>query len=213
LHKRVPDVVVLRLAAYRRALREFPAGSERVSSGALAARTGYSAAQVRKDLSLFGQFGQPGVGYSVVALERELVRIFGLDRERRVALVGVGNLGSALLAYNGFREAGLRIVAAFDVDPRKVGGVIAGVPVRHVDELEGAVAGENIELAMITVPAAAAQGVVDAAVRGGIKGVLNFAPAVVRVPEGVMLRSTHLGAELERLSCLVNLSLAGRDEL
>lgn len=203
--RKVPDVVVFRLAAYRRALRELPAGAGRVSSKTLAALTGYSAAQIRKDLSLFGQFGQPGVGYSVPELEAALVRIFGLEGERRVALVGVGNLGAALLAYRGFRESGFRIVAAFDVDPRKVGSTVAGVRVRHVADLERVVRGKRVELAVITVPAAAAQEVADAAVRGGVRGILNFAPAVVRVPDGVLLRNVDLGAELERLSCLVNL--------
>lgn len=199
--KRVPDVTIERLAIYSRVLWELEReGRETVSSRALAEHTPYGAAQIRRDFAWFGQFGTRGKGYHIPTLRRHLDLILGVHVPRRVGLVGVGNLGSALLGYSGFREHNFEIVAAFDVDPLRVGTLFKGVLVYHVNELSPIVRRERIEIGIIAVPASTAQEVCDMLIRAGVKAILNFAPTQLTVPADVRLRNVDLSVELEYLS-------------
>lgn len=202
---RVPKATSLRLSLYLRHLDEAAArGLETVSSAQLAVALGATAAQVRKDLSHFGQFGRPGVGYRVEDLRHAIRRILGVDRRWAVAVVGVGNLGRALARYRGFREHNFDIVALFDIDPRVVGSVVAGVEVSPMEDLERVVAERGVRLAILTVPAAAARQVAQDLVRAGVAGILNFAPTTIRVPAGVALYPADLTVLLEQLSCQIS---------
>ncbi len=199
--KRITQVVVARLSTYNRALDELDRENvEIISSGELGERTGYSAAQIRKDLSFFGEFGQVGKGYYVKELKDAISQILGLDRTWNVALVGAGNLGSALLAYPGFVERGFKIVAVFDNDLRKIGKKWEDVVLQDISEMQEKIKKENIQIGIIAVPAKTAQQVANMLVLGGIRAILNFAPVRVIVPEGVELRSAELSSELECLS-------------
>jgi redox-sensing transcriptional repressor len=181
-----------------------------VSSEHLAQRCGTTAAQVRKDLSFFGTFGKRGRGYTVPELIRALRAILGLERRWRVALVGAGKLGAALLAYQDFGRQGFDIVAAFDADPEKIGTEWHGLTVRADDELEVALR-EGIEIVIVAVPADVAQSVVDRVVGAGVRAILNFAPTKLKVPEGVALKTVNMAVELEALSyALVNDARGGR---
>jgi len=207
--RRVSEPTVARLSQYLRLLEELEAeGVRTVSSGELARRGGVTAAQVRKDLSLFGTFGKRGLGYSVAELAAQVRSILGLGRRWRVALVGAGKIGAALLGYRDFRRQGFDIEAVFDVDPRKVGQRWNGVVVRPVAELEEVLRREQMDIAIIAVPAEAAQDVVDRVVRAGVRGILNFAPTKLRVPPEVALKNVNMVVELEGLSYA--LSSAGR---
>jgi len=199
--KRIAQTVVPRLSAYNRVLDKlYRKGVEIISSEGLGEKTGYSAAQIRKDLSFFGEFGQVGKGYYVKELEDSISQILGLDTTWNVALVGAGNLGSALLAYPGFRERGFKIVAVFDNDLRKIGKKWEGVVLHDISEIEEKVKEKDIQIGIIAVPAQAAQQVVDMLVLSGIRAILNFAPVRIFVPEDVELRSAELSSELECLS-------------
>lgn len=204
--KKVSESAVGRLSVYLRLLRDLAGeGVETLSSEELARRSGNSAAQVRKDLSLFGTFGKRGRGYSVPELIRALRGILGLERRWRVGLVGAGKIGAALLAYQDFRHQGFDIVAVFDADPAKIGAEWHGLEVRGDEEMEDTLSGDGIEIAIVAVPAEAAQGVVDRVVRAGVRAVLNFAPVKLDVPAHVALKTVNLVVELEGLSyALVN---------
>jgi redox-sensing transcriptional repressor len=164
---------------------------------------GFTDAQVRKDLAYFGHFGHPGVGYRCEELVAEIRRILGTDRQWTVTMVGVGNMGRALLRYKGFAAQGFRIVAAFDVDPRVAGSKIEGVPVYSQERLSEIVKQEGIQLGMITVPAAQAQDVAERLVAAGIVGILNFAPVALSLPADVPLVGVDLTTELEQLAFAV----------
>jgi redox-sensing transcriptional repressor len=199
--KRVPDVTIERLAIYSRVLWELEReGRDTVSSRTLAEHIPYGAAQIRRDFAWFGQFGTRGKGYHIPTLRRQLDLILGVHVPRRVALVGVGNLGTALLGYTGFREHNFDMVAAFDVDPSRIGVMLNGVPVYPISELSAVVRREGIEIGVITVPTNTAQEVLDMLVRAGVRAVLNFAPTQIVVPKGVRLRNVDLSVELEHLS-------------
>jgi redox-sensing transcriptional repressor len=199
--KKVSDSTVLRLSLYRRHLREFQdQGRLTVSSGDLAARAGTTAAQVRKDLSVFGTFGKRGLGYPVAELAGALRDILGLRRPWRVAVVGTGRIGGALMGYREFRSEGFHIVLGFDADPDKVGSTIQGIPVRSDDDMERELVEREIDIVIVAVPAGAAQRVVDRAVGVGARAILNFAPVALEVPEGVALRTVNMAVELEGLS-------------
>lgn len=171
------------------------------SSSVIGERTGFSAAQIRRDLALFGQFGTRGRGYEIAELRARLDEILGVHIARRVALVGSGNLGSALLGYTGFREHNFDIVAAFDVSPTRVGAKApGGVPIHHLDDLPHVASAEKVEIAILAVPVEAAQATLDAVARAGIHAVLNFAPKRLEPPAGVRLRNVDLSVELEALS-------------
>ena len=187
-----------RLPVYLRVLAEV--ADETISSDDLAFGAGVNAAQVRKDLSHLGSYGTRGVGYDVAYLVRQISRQLGLSEDRRVAIVGVGNLGHALAGYGGFAERGFRIVAAFDIDPRTVGQRVGDVLVEPLERLADVVSEKGVEMALLTIPATAAQAAADAVVAAGVNSILNFAPARVEAPAGVAVRQVDLGVELQILS-------------
>ncbi len=194
-------MTIRRLSVYTRCLLRLEEdGVKTVSSQELAERFNLNSAQVRKDLAYFGEFGVRGIGYYVSGLKAELQRILGLDREWPVALVGFGNLGSALVRYKGFSRQGFRIVAIFDDDPAKAGREVNGIPVFTTPDLPREVRARGVQIGIIAVPPEAAQSVADHLVEAGIKAVLNFAPARIRVPRDVRLQDVDLSIELETLS-------------
>ncbi|MGC8874899.1 MAG: redox-sensing transcriptional repressor Rex [Chloroflexia bacterium] len=197
----VPDVAVRRLTQYYRALcicRD--RGIQTVSSQALGEMLNLTAAQIRKDLSYFGGFGKQGIGYSVPALLEQLRRILGVDRTWPMALVGLGNLGNALLHYQGFREEGFHIAAVFDTDPRKVGKTVQGMTVHDDSEIEEVIPHLGIRIALLAVPPDKAQEVADLLIRAGVQAILNYAPVTLRVPEGVWVRQMDPLAALESMT-------------
>lgn len=200
----VPQAVVSRLSLYLRELQHLVRdGFDTTSSTQLGKRLGFSDAQVRKDLAYFGQFGYPGIGYRCEELITEVKRILGTNRTWPVAMVGVGNLGRALLGYKGFGQKGFEVVAAFDVDESKVGREFEGIRVYHFDDLPTMVSGQGIRFAILAVPSAAAQTVADQLIAAGIDGILNFAPVTVTVPSNVSIIGVDLAIELEQLSFAV----------
>jgi redox-sensing transcriptional repressor len=198
-YHKIPDETVRRLPVYLRGLMvSADQGHEHISSQLLADSVGVDAWQIRKDLSYFGDFGTPGVGYNIEKLARGIKKTLRLDVIRRAALVGVGDLGSALLAYPGFRLYGLDIVAAFDVDPNKIGKVVSGVEIEDPAQI-GALRQRDISLAIVAVPRLAAQATVDQLVAAGIRGILNFAPSKVVAPKRVKVITLDIAMELARL--------------
>jgi redox-sensing transcriptional repressor len=197
----VPDATVARLPLYLRSLHALAEqGRGTVSSEELARMVGGGSAKVRKDLSHLGTYGTRGVGYDVEHLVQCISRELGLARSWPVVLVGVGNLGHALAGYGGFASRGFEIAALLDADPARVGEVVGGVAVRPVDDLDAVVADHGGVIGVIATPADAAQGVCDRLVAAGVTSVLNFAPTVLRVPEGVDVRKVDLAVELQILS-------------
>ena len=199
--KKISESAVRRLSLYLRFLQEADAaGTETISSGELARRGGTTSAQVRKDLSLFGSFGKRGMGYSVRELLREIRSILGLTRSWKVALVGAGRLGAALFSYRDFEARGFHIRSVFDADPAKIGGAIGGLTIRADEEMDRTLRENPVDIAIVAVPADAAQQVVDRLVHAGVRGILNFAPVRLRVPKGVTLRNVDVTLELEGLA-------------
>jgi redox-sensing transcriptional repressor len=192
---------VARLSTYYRLLVEFEREkAETIPSQRLAERAGITPAQVRKDLSFFGNFGRRGLGYNVRQLREQIATILGIGRRWRVALIGAGNLGHALFAYREFQKQGFIIEHVFDVDPAKVGQSWDGIEIAHIDELPRRAAERGIDIAIVAVPVDAAQLVTDAAVAAGIRALLNFAPSKVDVPDQVALRDVDLSIAMESLS-------------
>ena len=188
-HNEIPDVVVRRLPIYARTLNYLLAeGIRSVSSQELGERINVTAAQIRKDLSWFGEFGKQGIGYDVEKLLGHINRILGLTQTWPVVLVGLGYLGQAIARYEGFREKGLHIVALFDSDPAKIGTMLNGLPVRGDEQMGEVVAEFGAKLAIVAVPAEKAQEVVDLLIAAGVRAILNYAPVIVQVPEGVWVR-------------------------
>lgn len=197
----LPEATIARLPEYLRALHNLAeSGHDTVSSEGLAAVAGVNSAKLRKDLSHLGSYGTRGVGYDVTLLIEQIEYVLGLTHRRAVALVGVGNLGHALAGYAGFASRGFRIAALFDADPGRVGEQINGLVVHHIDDLPSVVDSEDIAIAVIATPAAAAQPVVDELVNCGVTSILNFAPCVLSVPAGVDVRKVDLAIELQILS-------------
>lgn len=198
----VSELTATRLSIYLRCLTAIEAeGATHVSSKDFARRFQLNSAQIRKDLATFGDFGVRGVGYEVESLKKHLVAILGLNRSRNLAILGAGHLGQALADYGGFRSGGFRVAALFDNDPEKIGRrTRTGVPIRDVESLEGSVAGEGIEIGLITVPAAAAADVAKRCVAAGLKAILNFAPVGLNAPSDVRLKNVDLKINLETLS-------------
>jgi redox-sensing transcriptional repressor len=195
---------VQRLSLYLRRLETFlREGSTKVSSSQLGDALGVTDAQVRKDLAYIGSLGHAGIGYPTRELIDAIRRTLGIDRDWKLLVVGVGNLARALLRYRGFQQQGFRIVGLVDADPEKVGQTVDGLTVSSAERLAEVVTATGAELGVLTVPAEAAQGVADALVAAGIRGILNFAPAVVRLPPGVSLVSVDLTVQLEQLAFLV----------
>jgi len=199
--KKVSEPTIGRLSLYLRLLLDLSdAGVSTVSSEDLATRSGTTAAQVRKDLSLFGTFGKRGLGYSVNELVTRLRSILGLERRWSVALVGAGRIGAALFGYENFRRQGFYIEAVFDSDPAKVGQSWSGLVVESDDRMEAVLSERSIEIAVVAVPVRAAQAVVDRLVASGVRGILNFAPTQLEVPEDVVVKSVDMALEMEGLS-------------
>jgi redox-sensing transcriptional repressor len=208
--KLAPKAVVGRVSLYLRQLEAFQSqGSTTVSSSQLGAALAIKNAQVRKDLAFFGQFGYPGIGYRIEELIAALRHILGIDRDWPLALVGLGNLGRALLKYRGFRSRGFHIVALFDNDPNKVGQIHDGLVVEPIEALPGAIAARNVSLAVLSVPAEAAQLVADQMVACGILGILNFAPVALSVPPAVSVVAVDLSVQLEHLTYKVRNTQGG----
>ena len=197
--KKVPLATIPRLSFYYRALIQKD-NAQLISSQELAELSGTSAAQVRKDLAYFGQFGAAGKGYRVDFLKKSITRILGVDKSWPVALVGIGNLGSALLSYRGFSRQGFEIVATFDNDQQKIGKDFAGIVIKNIAALEEEIKLKKIRMAVVTVPQQAAQEVIDKLVKAGIKAILNFAPIRPGVPKSVEVHNIDLSIELERLT-------------
>lgn len=199
--EQIPKKVIKRLSLYLRVLRNLEMNKvPTISSQALAESLGFTSAQVRKDLAYFGQFGVPGVGYNVSDLLRNLERILGTDREVRVAIIGAGNLGSALMSYGGFARHGVRIVMAFDTDIHKIGTERGGVWIFSLDSLEERLQAAEIDIVILTVPADVAQEVAERVVAAGVSGILNFVPIHLRVPPHVRVQYVDLAIEIESLS-------------
>jgi redox-sensing transcriptional repressor len=197
----LPEATVARLPEYLRSLHHLAeTGHDTISSDGLAAAAGVNSAKLRKDLSHLGSYGTRGVGYDVALLIEQIELVLGLTKRRAVALVGVGNLGHALAGYAGFASRGFRIAALFDADPSRVGEPINGLVVQHIDDLAEVVAAEEISIAVIATPAHAAQMVTDRLVAAGVTSILNFAPCVLTVPDGVDVRKVDLAVELQILS-------------
>jgi len=198
---KIPEMTIRRLSVYTRCLLQLEEdGVKTISSEELAERFNLNSAQVRKDLAYFGEFGVRGIGYYVSGLKAELQRILGLDREWQVALVGFGNLGSALFHYKGFVRQGFRIAVIFDDDPQKAGRTVDGVQVLSLKELAQEAKGRNLQIGIVAVPAEAAQAVAERLVAAGVKAILNFAPTRLKVPKDVRLQNVDLSIELETLS-------------
>jgi len=199
--KKIPEAAIIRLSIYNRALGKIEKqGVEIISSDELGDRVGCSAAQIRKDLSCFGEFGEVGKGYFVRDLRDAISRILGVDRKWNVALAGAGHLGPALLAYPGFREQGFNIVAVFDNDLSKIGKKWEGIVIQDTSELPKTVKEQDIRIGIIAVPTQVSQEIVDTLTSCGVRAILNFAPVSITVPEGVELRNVDLSTELECLS-------------
>lgn len=206
----IPEATVARLATYLRVLTILnERGTATVSSDELASGAGVNSATLRKDLSFLGSYGVRGVGYDVELLTATVQQTLGLHHNRAVALIGIGHLGQALVGYAGFASRGFRIAALIDADPAVVGTQLQGLQVQHIDTLDDVVEREQIAIAVIAVPAAAAQVVCDRLVDAGVTSILNFAPAIVSVPNHVHVRKVDLAAELQILSFHDNRRTAG----
>lgn len=197
----IPDVVVLRLPLYVRALTQLrDSGIEVVSSHALGDRLQITPAQIRKDLSYFGRFGKQGRGYNVGYLLQELRNIMGLDQDWRAALVGVGRLGRAIISYPGFSREGFKVVAIFDASPSLMGTQLDGVTIRSMEDLGPVIRDLGVHIGIVAVPEEHAQGVVDLLIESGVKGILNYAPISPQVPEGVWVRNIDPVLSLQTLT-------------
>lgn len=198
--RKIPKETIDRLPLYLRCLKKLiEDGEENISSKTFSNKLNLNSAQVRKDLSYFGDFGTRGVGYSTQNLASKIREILNLDQKWRMVLAGVGNIGSALLTYTGFDERVFEISMAFDQNPQLVGEEINGVKVEDVSRMEERIGEEDVELGIIAVPASSAQEVADKMGKGGVKGVLNFAPTLLDLPEGVELAQVDITRELEQL--------------
>ncbi len=199
-----PKAVVSRLSLYLRELQHLLRdGKQTTNSTELGSRLGVTDAQIRKDLAYFGQFGYPGIGYRCEELVGQIRKILGTDRAWSVAILGLGNLGTALLGHRGFARQGFRVVAGFDTDPSKIGTEIYGVPIYGSADLGDVVRRESIGLAILAVPGEVAQGAADRLVEVGIQGIMNFTPVTVSLPKNVSKVAVDLAIELEQLSFAV----------
>jgi redox-sensing transcriptional repressor len=198
--QRLSRAAAQRLSLYLRCVSGWPADAETVSSGRIAEAVGVSDAQVRRDLAALGHLGQRGVGYDARELANAIRAALGIDRAWRAVLIGVGNLGRALLKYQGFRTQGFEIVGLFDSDPSKVGQEVEGHLVEPVLALAERIPTLQAELGVLTVPADTAQAVAETLVGAGIRGILNFAPVVLKLPRRIRLVTVDLAIQLEQLA-------------
>jgi len=210
-YNKIPEATIRRLSRYSRCLEQMDEKGEKViSSAQLASKCMVNAAQVRKDLAYFGEFGIRGVGYYVKDLLNDIKRILGLNKEWRMALIGVGDLGSALLSYKDFLKQNYKIVAAFDIDPQKVIGRVSeklGKPVEilHINRLKEVAKERKIEIGIIAAPPSEAQKVANLLVEAEIRGILNFAPAQIKVPEGFVVKDVFFTNILDNLAYLLSI--------
>ncbi|MFO7323373.1 MAG: redox-sensing transcriptional repressor Rex [Chloroflexota bacterium] len=197
----IPDIVISRLPIYLRALdRLAQEGHEVTSSHELGKRLGISSAQIRKDLSHFGGFGKQGTGYKIAFLSGQLRQVLKVDREWEVALVGAGDLGSAVARYRGFTDRGFRITHVFDAAPEKIGKRIGEFVIEPISSLKKVVQENNIKIAMIAVPAEEAQNVADALIEAGVRAILNYAPINLKTPEGVHVQYIDPVIHMQRMT-------------
>ena len=207
---RIPQETIRRLGLYLRSLRKLQQQNFNVvSSSQITSHLNITSDQFRKDLSYFGSLGKRGVGYSVDALIKHLERVLGVDAECKIIVVGVGKLGSALLAYPGFQNFNFRIVAAFDNDIGKIGRVWEGVKIENILNMEEVVRSLGVKLAILTVPADAAQQVAEKLVACGVRGILNFAPTNLNLPRGIYVLNVDMATELMFLTYFSRKNLAG----
>lgn len=201
MRKGIPEASVARLPLYLRALQSLAeSGASGVSSEELAVATGVNSAKVRKDLSYLGSYGVRGVGYEIQYLIYQISAALGVTQEWPVLIIGVGNLGHALAGYGGFGNRGFRICGLVDSDRNRVGEIVAGIAISHIDDLETTIRQTRPAIAVLAVPTTQAQDVCDRVVRTGISSILNFAPIVLRVPAGVDVRKVDLSTELQILA-------------
>jgi redox-sensing transcriptional repressor len=199
--REIPQASVARLPGYLRALTSLARGGVgSVSSEELASAAGVSSAMLRKDLSHLGSYGVRGVGYDVERLASEITSVLGLTQDWPVAIVGMGNLGRALAAYRGFAERGFRVIALLDGDPRLVGETVAGQSIRPMEDLPGLVVDDGLAIGVIATSTEGAQQACDDLVAAGVRSVLTFAPSVLSVPDGVVVRKVDLSTELQILA-------------
>jgi redox-sensing transcriptional repressor len=199
--RKIADSTVRRLSLYLRFLEAFEEqGIATVSSESLATRGGTTSAQVRKDLSFFGSFGKRGLGYSVPELAAKLRDILGLGSEYRVAVIGAGNIGRALVRFRGFERRGFKVVSVYDMDPEKIGERWNGLTVQDQVQLDADLRREPVDIAIIVTPWSVAQELADRLVSAGVRAILNFAPIQLRTPDDVLVKNVNLALELEALS-------------
>jgi redox-sensing transcriptional repressor len=199
--KPIPDIVVGRLPMYLRALQHMDQEGRRVtSSQELGERLGISAAQLRKDLSHFGEFGKQGTGYEIDYLAEQLSQILKVDRVWDLAVVGAGDIGSAVARYQGFANRGFKVTLIFDSDPAKIGTTIGNFEVQDSGDMQSVIREAGIKVAMITVPANQAQAVADELVKAGVRAILNYAPLSISVPPGVYVQHTDPVTHLQRMT-------------
>jgi redox-sensing transcriptional repressor len=196
----IPRATVSRLPRYLRFLEDLPSGQHTVSSEEMAAGTGVKAAQVRKDLSRLGTLGTRGLGYPAATLRSLIARALGLEGKLTLAIVGAGNLGSALANYDGFARRGFRLIAVYDIQESRIGRVLGGVEVRHVAELHALAGTGAVDIGIVATPETSAQEAVDLLVEAGVGSILSFAPTVVKAPPGVAIRQVDVATELQILS-------------
>lgn len=199
--KKISESTIRRLSKYYRSLEQLISrNTDTVSSDQLAEMDGITSAQVRKDLSFFGTFGKRGLGYNTRALKEQIGEILGLSKEWRVAIVGAGNIGRALVNYGEFRKQGFQVHLIMDSDHSKVGQIIQGLTVESTDHLPELIKKQRIEIAIIAVPSEAAQRVADELMEAGVRAILNFAPISIKAPEGIQVKNENTAIEIEALS-------------
>ncbi|NLW22147.1 MAG: redox-sensing transcriptional repressor Rex [Tissierellia bacterium] len=202
---RVSVTVIRRLPKYYRYLGELlKKGTNRISSQELSKMTGFTASQIRQDLNNFGGFGQQGYGYNVEELHAQLGKILGLNKVYKTVIAGAGNLGQAIANYKGFQDAGFKILALFDKNPKLIGLRIRDLPIMDVDEMEEFIKENEVDIGIITTPKENAQDIADIYIRAGVKGIWNFAPADLRVDDDIIVENVHLNESLFTLSYFLN---------
>ena len=208
--KNIPSVTINRLSIYHRCLEKILETEKAeefkiISSFRMAEMTGINSAQIRKDLAYFGEFGKRGIGYPLIDLSRELKKILGLDKKWSVIIAGAGNLGKALVKYEGFRKRGFVIKGIFDNNPSKIGKKLDHIFIYNIKEIEEFIQAENISIGILVAPANSAQEVADKMVAGGIKAILNFAPVHITLPPEIKIHNVDLSIEFEGLTYYLNL--------
>jgi redox-sensing transcriptional repressor len=203
--KNISMAVIKRLPKYQRYLREMLNNDiDRISSKELSEKIGFTASQIRQDLNCFGDFGQQGYGYNVADLYKEICNILGLTKQYKTIIIGAGNIGQAIANYTNFQKMNFDLVGIFDTNPKLCGLKINDIEIRDIDLLGEFLKENNVDIAIICVPSRSAQGICDMVVKGGIKGIWNFAPIDLSIPKEVIVENVHLSESLLTLSCLMN---------